>query len=279
MDSLALDSAERPPELLALLSEVHRRYGYDFRDYAVPSLRRRIRALMHQQDNLESIADLQRRLSDDCTYMERFVGALSTATTALFRDPRWYAAFRSLVVPHLRTRSFVRVWSAGCSSGEEVYSLAILFREEGVARRCLIYATDLNEAHLEKARAGVFPVSRMQEYTRNYIEAGGAENFSDYYTARYGNAILNPSLVDNVVFARHNLVTDRSFNEFDVILCRNVMIYFNTDLQNRCHRLFYDSLGVAGFLGLGTKESIRFTPHDACYKELARLVQIFQKTK
>jgi chemotaxis protein methyltransferase CheR len=211
--------------------------------------------------------------------MEQLLLDLSINVTAMFRDPTFYAAFREKVVPLLRTYPFARIWVAGCSTGEEVYSLAILLEEEGLRDRARIYATDINEAVLERARAGVFALDRMQDYTRNYIRAGGKRAFSEYYVAAYDGAQFRRSLVDNVVFAQHNLVSDRSFNEFHVIVCRNVMIYFDRPLQDRVHGLFYDSLATFGVLALGHKESIRFTHHEGCYEELDALEKLYRKVR
>ena len=200
-----------------------------------------------------------RALLHDPKVMERLLLDLSINVTSMFRDPTFYGAFREKVVPLLRTYPFTRIWVAGCSTGEEVYSLAIMLTEEGVYDRSRIYATDINEAVLARAREGVFPLDRMQEYTDNYIRAGGKHSFSEYYLAKYEGALFERTLTENVVWAPHNLVQDRLFNTFNVILCRNVMIYFDRPLQNRVHQLFYDSLERFGILALGHKESIRFT--------------------
>jgi chemotaxis protein methyltransferase CheR len=209
--------------------------------------------------------------------MERLLLDLSINVTAMFRDPSFYVAFRKDVVPALRTYPFTRIWVAGCSTGEEVYSLAILLQEEDVYERTRIYATDINEAVLERARAGVFPIDKMREYTQNYIRAAGTRAFSEYYLAKYDGAQFQRSLIENVVFAQHNLVSDRSFNEFNVIICRNVMIYFDRTLQDRVHRLFYDSLVTFGVLGLGHKESIRFSPYEKAYAELDANEKLYRK--
>jgi chemotaxis protein methyltransferase CheR len=211
--------------------------------------------------------------------MEQLLLDLSINVTAMFRDPTFYGAFREKVVPVLRTYPFARIWVAGCSTGEEVYSLAILLAEEELRDRARIYATDINEAVLEQARAGVFQLDRMQEYTRNYIRAGGKRAFSEYYVAAYDGAQFQRSLAENVVFAQHNLVSDGSFNEFHVIVCRNVMIYFDRPLQDRVHRLFYDSLATFGVLALGHKESIRFSQHEDCYQELDPLEKLYRKVR
>ena len=206
-------------------------------------------------------------------------GKVLSNVLAMFRDPGFYRAFRDKVLPQLRTYPFVRIWHVGCSTGEEVFSMAILLREEGLHKRCRIYATDMNEAVLAKAKSGIFPLAAMKEYTKNYLEAGGARSFSEYYTARYDNALFQPSLTENVVFAQHNLVTDGAFNQFNVIWCRNVMIYFNASLQAHVHRLLYISLIPFGLLCLGRKESLRFTPHERDYEALASDDKIYRRIR
>src|SRR6185436_16780479 len=253
---------------IGLLTEgIFRHYGYDFRDYSLPSLRRRIWKRVYAE-GLSTIAGLIEKVLHDPQSMERLLLDLSINTTAMFRDPTFYVAVRQKVVPMLRTYPFIRIWHAGCSTGEEVYSMAILLQEEGIYDRCRIYATDINEAVLQKAKSGIFPLSTMQENTSNYITAGGTGTFSDYYTARYDYAIFRPSLRENVVFAQHNLVTDSSFNHFNVIFCRNVLIYFNNALQDRVQRLFLDSMEMFGILGLGKKETIRYSVVSENYDEI-----------
>jgi chemotaxis protein methyltransferase CheR len=263
-------------EVALLLEGVYRRYGFDFRQYAPASLRRRLWRRAHAE-GLQSISGLQEKLLHDSASMERLLLDLSINVTAMFRDPQFYVAFRTKVVPKLRTYPFTRFWVAGCSTGEEVYSLAILLHEEGLYERARIYATDINESVLERARAGVFPLDKMQEYTQNYIKAGGVRAFSEYYLAAYDGAQFQHSLVENVVFAQHNLVSDRSFNEFNVIVCRNVMIYFDRALQNRVHTLFYESLANLGFLALGQKEAIQFSPYEDRYEELDAVEKLYRK--
>ena len=265
-------------ELSLLLEGVYRRYGFDFREYAPASLRRRVWRRVHAE-GLTTLSALQDRLLHDPSCMERLLLDLSINVTAMFRDPSFYVAFRQKVVPLLRTYPFTRIWVAGCSTGEEVYSLAILLHEEGVSDRARIYATDINESVLEGARAGVFPLDKMREYTQNYIKAGGERAFSEYYLAKYDGAQFQRSLVDNVVFAQHNLVSDRSFNEFNVIVCRNVMIYFDRALQDRVHRLFYDSLVNFGILALGIRESMRFTPYADRYEALVESLGLYRRVR
>jgi chemotaxis protein methyltransferase CheR len=265
-------------ELDLLLEAIFRRYGFDFREYAPASLRRRVGRRM-RHEGVSTVSALQELLLHDPQVMERLILDLSINVTSMFRDPSFYAAFRRRVVPMLHTYPFTRIWVAGCSSGEEVYSLAILLEEEGLYDRSRIYATDINEAVIEEARAGVFSLQKMQEYTQNYIRAGGKRSFSDYYVSAYDGAVFDRSLVRNIVFAQHNLVSDGSFNEFHVIVCRNVMIYFDRSLQNRVHRLFYESLVRLGVLALGHKESIQFSPNADSYEELDPAERLYKKVK
>ena len=265
-------------EIELLLEGIFRQYGFDFRSYAYASIRRRLWKRI-EEDGLGTISQLQDRVLHHPEMMEKLLLDLSINVTAMFRDPDFYVTFREHVVPLLRTYPFIRIWHAGCSTGEEVYSMAILLREEGLYDRARIYATDINEVVLQRAKAGIFPLERMQEYTDNYIRAGGKRSFSEYYTAKYGGALFDQSLTKNVVFSQHNLVTDRSFSEFNVILCRNVLIYFDKTLQSKVHGLFYDSLAMFGVLVLGSKETLRFMAHEECYQQLAAPEKIFRKVK
>jgi chemotaxis protein methyltransferase CheR len=263
-------------EVELLLEAVYRRYGFDFREYAAASLKRRLWRRMHAE-GLATVTQLQDRLLHDSACMERLLLDLSISVTSMFRDPSFYVAFRKHVVPTLRTYPFTRIWCAGCSTGEEVYSLAILLHEEGLYDRTRIYATDINEQVLDTARAGVFPLDKMKQYTQNYIKSGGTREFSEYYVAAYDGALFSRALTENVVFAQHNLATDRAFNEFNVILCRNVMIYFDKALQDRVHQLFYDSLDTFGVLALGHKESVTFTPFAGFYEDVDTSERIYRK--
>jgi chemotaxis protein methyltransferase CheR len=265
-------------ELELLLEGIHRRYGFDFREYAPASLRRRVHRRM-AGEHVATVSALQDIILRDPAVMERLLLDLSVNVTAMFRDPGFYLAFRLKVVPLLRTYPFTRVWVAGCSTGEEVYSLAILLAEEGLAERTRIYATDINEVVVDRARQGVFPLEKMQEYTQNYIRAGGTRAFSEYYVARYDAARFSSALVENVVFAQHNLASDAAFNEFQVVSCRNVMIYFGKPLQEHVHTLFYESLATFGVLALGQKETIRFSPHEDAYEELDAAERLYRKVK
>lgn len=265
-------------EVKLLTEGIYQHYGFDFRDYSLPSLRRRIWKRVYAE-RLSTISGLLEKILHDSQSMERLLLDLSINTTAMFRDPTFYLAFRKKVVPMLRTYPFVRIWHAGCSTGEEVYSMAILLQEEGLYERCRIYATDINEPVLQKAKAGIFPLSTMQENTSNYITAGGEGTFSDYYTARYDHAIFRPSLRENVVFAQHNLVTDASFNHFNVIFCRNVLIYFNNALQDRVQQLFLESMEMFGVLGLGKKESIKYTSVADDYDVIDAEEKLFRRVR
>lgn len=259
-----------------LLEALFRQYGYDFREYAQASLKRRINGFL-ESEGLPTISSLQNRLLHDPAAMKRFLFALTVNVTSVFRDPEFFLMFRQRVVPLLRTYPFLRIWHAGCSTGEEVYSMAIVLQEEGLYERCRIYATDMDEAVLKQARQGIFQLETINQYEANYRNSGGVHSLSDYYTGGYGHGIFRSSLKDNIVFSQHNLVMDGSFNEFNVIFCRNVMIYFSKSLQDRVHRLFYDSLAMFGILGLGTKETLRFTPHEKNYEQLAPVSRLFRK--
>lgn len=265
-------------EIRLLTEGIYQHYGFDFRDYSMASLRRRVWKRIYSE-GLSTVSGLIEKVLHDPSCMERLLLDLSINTTAMFRDPTFYLAFREKVVPMLKTYPFVRIWHAGCSTGEEVYSMAILLQEEGLYDRCRIYATDINEAVLQKAKTGIFPIATMQENTSNYIAGGGTATFSDYYTARYDNAIFRPSLRDNVVFAQHNLVTDSTFNHFNVIFCRNVLIYFNHSLQERVQQLFLSSLEMFGVLGLGRKESVRFTSVADDYEELDAEEKLYRRVR
>ncbi|WAS92561.1 CheR family methyltransferase [Nannocystis punicea] len=254
-------------ELDLLLEAIHRRYGLDFRGYARASLRRRIWNQI-RAEKLATVTALQERVLHDVGCMERLRLALSVRVTAMFRDPSFYRALREQVVPRLRERPQLRIWHAGCSTGEEAYSMAILLEEEGLYERARLHATDVNEALVRSARAGIFPIEVMQEYTANYLHSGAHGDFSAYYTARYDRAIVKQSLRRNIAFARHDLGSDPSPGRFDLIVCRNVLIYFDNELQGRVHRLLHASLSDDGLLALGRKEALIGTPHEHDYEPL-----------
>lgn len=245
-------------EAKLLLEGIYQVYGYDFRQYSLSSVTRRILYRM-RAEGLETISALQEQVLRNASVWGRLFQDLCIPVTEMFRDPEFFEAFRSSVIPELRKLPKIRIWHAGCSTGEEVYSLAILLKEENLYDRCSIYATDLNEEWLVMAKGGAYPVERMQHYTRNYMVSGGYRPFSDYYTVCNKNAVMEPELRRNITFARHNLAGDGSFNEFHIILCRNVLIYFQPELQQSVIRLFRKSLSERGFLALGMRDAI--TPY------------------
>jgi chemotaxis protein methyltransferase CheR len=264
-------------EIQLLLEGIHQRYGCDFRDYAYSSMRRRIRQAV-QDEGLHTVSALQERLLHHPRTLHRFLDTVCINVTSMFRDPSFYRAFRQQVAPLLRTYPQVRVWHAGCATGEEVYSMAMLLWEEDLYGRSRIYATDMHEAALRKAETGVFPMSALATYRNNYRATGGKGSLSRFYTPLDHNSVLvKDELRKNIVFARHNLVTDGSFNEFHVVLCRNVLIYFNKRLQDRVHGLLYDSLVRLGFLCLGSKETILFTPFERRYEDVDSQERVYRK--
>jgi chemotaxis protein methyltransferase CheR len=265
-------------EIELLLTGLAERYGYDFRHYARASLTRRIRRAM-TNENTRSVSALQNKLLHDPDAAMRFVAAVSVHTTAMFRDPDVYRALRTDVIPLLRTYPFVRVWHAGCSSGEEVYSLAILLEEAGLYDRCRIYATDISDAILERARQGVFPLRAMREHTRAYQKAGGTCDFSSYYVTDQERAVFRSSLRRQMVFSQHNLVCDSAFNEFQLIVCRNVLLYFDQTLRKRAQGLFHSSLSNFGILVLGKKESLRFTDCENLFQELRDGLRVYRRVR
>jgi chemotaxis protein methyltransferase CheR len=271
----ASDDLERI-EVQVLLEAIYQHYGFDFRGYALGSLKRRLWRRAYAE-KVETMSALQDRVLHDPAVMERLLLDLSINVTSMFRDPTFFSALREKVIPLLRTYPYVRIWNAGCSTGEETFSLAILLREEGLYDRTRIYATDINDKVLDRARDGAFPIEKMRLYTENYIRAGGTESFSSYYTSDGGTARFNSDLLDQVVFAQHNLVSDAPFNEFNVIVCRNVMIYFGKKLQDRVHELFYESLDPFGILALGHKESIKFTRFEDRYEALDNPEKLYRK--
>jgi chemotaxis protein methyltransferase CheR len=271
----ASDDLERI-EVQLLLEAIYQHYGFDFRGYALGSLKRRLWRRAYGE-KVETLSALQDKVLHDPAVMERLLLDLSINVTAMFRDPTFFQSFREKVVPLLRTYPFVRIWNAGCSTGEETYSLAILLKEEGLYDRTRIYATDINDRVLERAREGRFPLEKMREYTENYLRAGGRDEFSRYYTVEGDVASFTGELCEQVVFAQHNLVSDAPFNEFNVLVCRNVMIYFGKTLQDRVHELFYDSLETLGVLALGHKESIRFTRYEDRYESLDTQEKLYRK--
>lgn len=263
-------------EIRLLLEALYQRYHYDFRSYARASIKRRL-VQAREQLGFESLSALQDSLLHDPAMLGRLLGYLTVQVSEMFRDPSYFRALREKVVPHLRTYPSLKVWIAGCSHGEEVYSLAILFREEGLEERTIFYATDINPSALAAAEAGVYPLDQLKKFTANHQKSGGKSSLSDYYTADYGRAIFDKSLRSRVVFSDHSLVTDAVFGEMHLISCRNVLIYFDRALQDRAIGLFRDSLARKGFLGLGSKESLRFSSHAAAFSEFVRDEKIYQR--
>jgi len=263
-------------EISLLLEAVHQQYGYDFRQYSRAHITRRIANRM-TISGLKTITEIQAKALHDRAFAAQLLQDLSITVTEMFRDPDFYRSLRENVIPVLKTYPFIKLWHAGCSSGEEAYSMAIILKEEGLYDRTTIYATDFNQQALDRAKEGIFSNEQIKEYTLNYQKAGGKESFSNYYTSRYDRAIMNQSLKKNIVWANHNLVTDSVFAETHLVLCRNVLIYFNQELQNKVQRLFFDSLTNGGILCLGTKESLRFSDFADSYTELDKKQRIFKK--
>ncbi|QPA58805.1 CheR family methyltransferase [Lysinibacillus sphaericus] len=263
-------------EIDLLLEAIYRLSGYDFRQYNRSSISRRIFNRM-RINSIPTISRVQEKVIHDQAFLEQLLNDFSINVTEMFRNPSFFKAFREKVIPTLREYQEIRIWHAGCATGEEVYSMAILLQEEGLIDKAVIYATDMNEQVLEKAKKGIFPIHKMQAYTKNYMLAGGAHAFSEYYKTDYQYAYFHSTLLKNIIFAQHNLVTDQSFNEFHVILCRNVLIYFSPQLQSQVHRLFYESLSDKGFLCLGDKETLRFEEVISNYREFIGNERIYQK--
>jgi len=263
-------------EIDLLLEAVFRRYGYDFRSYARASVARRVR-LFRQQSGCGSISEMIPKVLSDEAFFEGLVRTFSITVTEMFRDPETYHFLRKKVIPFLKTHPYFKVWHAGCASGEEVYSLAILLQEEGLYDRATVFATDFNDDALEKAREGVFALDNAKDFTKNYQVAGGTRSFSDYYHAQYGAIAIDKSLKKNVTFANHNLVADGVFSETHLIMCRNVLIYFDRELKDRALNLFCDSLAPGGFLCLGSKEDLAFSDVKDRFEVFDRMHRIFRK--
>jgi chemotaxis protein methyltransferase CheR len=264
-------------EIRLLVEGVYLRYGHDFRDYALASLKRRVLLAQRQMD-APTVSALQDRVLHDPREFARLLQYLTVPVSEMFRDPAYFVALRQHVVPVLRTYPSLKVWVAGCSTGEEPYSLAILLHEEGLLERTILYATDINHASLDKARQGIFPLNAMQAFTRNYQRAGGTGAFSDYYTAAYGGALFDKFLRQSITFADHSLATDAVFSETQLVSCRNVLIYFNRALQDRALGLFHDSLSHRGFLGLGAKETLDFSAYADRFEPVSRPERIYRRT-
>lgn len=263
-------------ELYLLLEAVNMKYGYDFRNYSRAHIKRRVLHRMAMFE-VESIAEMQYRILYDKEFFNTLLSDFSINVTEMFRDPSFYKAFREKVVPVLKTYPYIRIWHAGCSTGEEVYSMAILLKEEELYDKTQIYATDFNRVVLEKAKDGIYQINDIKEYTYNYQQAGGKSSFSDYYIAQYGSVAFDPLLKKKITFAEHNLVTDGVFGEMHVIVCRNVLIYFNKELQNRVINLFSDTISNGCFLCLGSKESLKFSTSEDRFEEFVGSEKIYRK--
>lgn len=263
-------------QMTLLLQAIHLRYGYDFKNYAQASLKRRIRDFANRS-NYANLSDMITPLIHDADFGIKLIHALSITVSEMFRDPEFFRALREEVIPYLKTYPFIRIWHAGCSTGEEVYSLAILLQEEGIYDRTTIFATDFNTIALDKAKEGIFTLESMKGYTENYRLSGGKDVFAHYYQSGYDAAIMDSALKKNITFANHNLVTDGVFSEVHLVLCRNVMIYFDKTLQNRVLKLFQDSLIHGGVLALGSKETLQFTPFENTFKVRNKKWKIYQK--
>lgn len=263
-------------EIPKFLESIFHTYSYDFRMYSVPSVKRRLQLVLDKL-MIPSLAELQSKIIQDANLFSHVLQFLTVPTSEMFRDPIFFHKFRTEVVPVLRTYPSIKLWVAGCSTGEEMYSYAIILAEENLLERSIIYGTDINPLSLQKAQRGIFPIERIKEYSRNYLAAGGTRSLSDYYTAEYNAVIFDKELKKNMVFADHSLATDSVFSEVEYVSCRNVLIYFEKELQNRSLKLFYDSLCYRGFLGLGSKESLRFTHYEKSFEQLSRETTLYRR--
>lgn len=264
-------------ELEVLINEVFEYHGFDFSGYSRASLKRRVDRL-YQMDGFKSLGEMLSHIRMEPGYFKRMIEEITVNVTEMFRDPLFYKFLREEIVPVLATKPFIRLWHAGCSSGEEVYSMAIVLQEANLLHKSLMYATDINPQVIATAKKGIFPLQMMKQYSENYRVSGGKRDFSDYYTANYGFAKFSSDLSSKMVFSEHSLVSDGSFNEFDLILCRNVLIYFDKELQERAFTLFDQSLAKLGYLALGTKETLKFSSLQKRYKQQAK-EKIWKKTE
>jgi chemotaxis protein methyltransferase CheR len=260
-------SIVKDEEVEYLIKDVYEMYGYDFSEYSRASFKRRVNRIC-LIDRFTSFAELRYTILNDPEYLKRFVEEITVNVTEMFRDPHFFKALREKILPQLGTYPLIRVWVAGCSTGEEAYSMAILLKEANLYHKSLIYGTDLNPSVLETARSGVFPLQQMKTYSENYILSGGKKDFSDYYTANYDSVRFDKSLQEKLILSTHNLVSDSSFNSFQLIICRNVLIYFDRGLQERVFKLFDNRLENLGYLALGAKETLRFSKLDRNYHQV-----------
>jgi chemotaxis protein methyltransferase CheR len=267
-----------PTEFKALLESIRLIYGYDFTEYSEASVKRRVANFM-KNHGLHELDQLGKVLLKDEAIFEQFIQEISVTVTEMFRDPSFYRSLREKVIKRLATYPFIKIWVAGCATGEEAYSLAIVLKEEDLLHRSIIYATDINQKSLQIGKEGIYPLANMQGYKESYEKAGGKAESEQYYKAKYKFVLIHKSLKNHIVFSAHNLTTDQSFNEFQLVICRNVLIYFNKTLQDKVINLFHESLCTFGFLGLGNKESLRFTSKGKCFEDVVAKEKIFMKTQ
>lgn len=263
-------------QIASLFDVIYEKYNYDFRNYAMSSVRRRMTSALARFE-MKSVAELQAKIEVDRDFFLSLLQFLTVPTSEMFRDPHFFLAVREKVVPILRTYPSLKIWVVGCSTGEEVYSYAILLKEEGLLDRTTIYATDINPVSLQKAEQGIFPADRLKDFTINYQKSGGKETFANYFSTAYGSSMVDKDLKTNIVFADHSLATDSVFSEMHFVSCRNVLIYFNRELQNRALGLFHDSLCRRGILGLGSKETLRFSNYERHFSELAKAERLYRR--
>lgn len=263
-------------ELALFIEAIKQKYGYDFKEYSRAHMKRRVKARL-LKSGISNISELTHRVIYEETFFKEVLPDFSINVTEMFRDPDFFKSVREVVFPVLESYPMVKIWHAGCSSGEEVYSMAIMLKEYGIYDRCQIYATDFNEKILKKAREGIYSLELMKEYTKNYIAVGGKKSFSDYYIAKYDSVIFESELKKNITFAEHNLVTDGEFGEMNLIICRNVMIYFDKALQNKVNKLFSKSLLKGGYLCLGTKETLKYFDGYDQFTEVLEESKIYRK--
>lgn len=264
-------------EINLFIEMLFQKYGYDFREYSKAHMKRRIKHRIGIETEIKSISELTHKVLWDENYFKKIITDFSINVTEMFRDPSFYRIIREEVVPILKTYPYLKVWHAGCSTGEEVYSMAILLHEEGLLKRTQIYATDFNDVVLKKAKAGIYPSENMTYYEKNYSRSGGKKNLADYYSEAYENIIFSKDLKNKILFTNHNLVTDGVFGEMNLIICRNVLIYFERSLQNKVFKLFYDSLCHGGILGIGSKETLQFSDVYKDFSVIDQEEKIFKK--
>jgi chemotaxis protein methyltransferase CheR len=274
MEMTTLQIGEKEAE--EIISEIYDCSGYDFFNYSSPSLIRRFQRYIDLK-KITSLNELFELVNSDSAILNEFIEEITVNVTEMFRDPYFFKIIREKVLPELKNNSPLKIWHAGCSTGEEVYSMAIVLKEQGVLDNCIIYATDINQSVLEHARRGVYSLDNLKQYEQNYKESEAKGNFKDYYEIKNGEAVMDPSLREKIIFSSHNLVSDRGFNKFDLIVCRNVLIYFNKELQSEVLQTFYDSLNPKGFLALGSKESLLFTSIFNSMDEFHRQFKIWRK--